>query len=168
MHLADAVDLATEAHREQVDKAGLPYIDHPLRVMRRVSDGGEDAQMAAVLHDVLEDTPIAAADLLEAGCPVEVVAAVEMLSRRRDETYPDFVRRIAMSGDPIAIVVKLADITDNADENRLRLLSVDEASRLRDKYREALAILMKSGRLTEDRYARVWETLISEAMDEQA
>ncbi len=62
-----AVALATTAHSGQTDKAGESYIGHPLRVMARVT--GDDARMVAVLHDVIEDTPVTAADLLALGCP---------------------------------------------------------------------------------------------------
>ena len=138
MNLHDAIAFATRAHAGATDKAGHPYIEHPLRVMKNVSMQGEQAMMAAVLHDVLEDTPITAADLLADGCPPEVVSVVQMLTRGKGESYDEFVRRIARSGDHITIAVKGADI---AIEKRLSLLSAAEASRLREKYREARAIL---------------------------
>lgn len=137
MDLDAAIALATKAHAGAVDKGGRPYIEHPLRVMDRVS--GVPAKMAAVLHDVLEDTDVTAADLLALGCPPEVVAAVEALSKRDGESYEAFVARAAR--DPIARQVKRADLLDNADEGRLALLPPEQAARLREKYRKGLAAL---------------------------
>ena len=65
--VSDAVRIATDAHEGQIDKSGKPYIGHPVRVMNRVE--GERERMAAVLHDVIEDTRVTAEDLRAAGCP---------------------------------------------------------------------------------------------------
>ncbi|QTR04934.1 phosphohydrolase, partial [Saccharothrix algeriensis] len=105
----DAVGIARAAHAGQVDKSGRPYLGHPLRVMGRVS--GEHARMAAVLHDVVEDTAVTAADLLAAGCPAPVVDTVVALSHRPGEPQEDYLRRVA--ADPVAVAVKRADIADN-------------------------------------------------------
>lgn len=132
-----AVELATTAHEGQTDKAGAAYIGHPLRVMARVD--GEDARLVAVLHDVIEDTPVTAADLLALGCPAAVVDAVEALSKRPDETLDESMRRVARH--PLAVVVKHADLDDNSDPQRLALLPPDMADRLREKYRRSRALL---------------------------
>lgn len=137
MDLKDAIALATKAHAGVVDKGGNPYIEHPLRVMARVE--GVPAKMAAVLHDVLEDTEVTAEQLLALGCPAEVVAAVEALSKREGESYEAFVTRAAK--DPIARAVKRADLLDNSDESRLAQLPPEQAARLREKYRRGLAVL---------------------------
>jgi (p)ppGpp synthase/HD superfamily hydrolase len=141
MTLQQAIDLATRKHEGKSEKAGRPYIEHPLRVMNAVAELGEAAMMAAVLHDVIEDTPTTPADLLQSGCPPEVVRIVEILTKAEDEEYPNFVRRVRDSGDAIAIAVKRADMTDNSDEKRLELLDGDEADRLRKKYRVGFEIL---------------------------
>ena len=133
MTLEEAVALARRFHQGMVDKAGEPYIGHPMRVMARVS--GHQEKIAAVLHDLLEDTDLSSTDLLAAGCPPRVVEAVEALTRRRDETYEDFVDRVAT--DPLARVVKLADIADNLDPERLARLDPDVAAGLRAKYHRA-------------------------------
>lgn len=93
-----AVSLATTAHAGQTDKAGAAYIGLPLRVMARVA--GDDARMVAVLHDVIEDTPVTAADLLALGYPAAVVDAVEALSKRPGETLGEHAegRRAATRG----------------------------------------------------------------------
>jgi (p)ppGpp synthase/HD superfamily hydrolase len=113
--LEHAIAIAAEAHRGQKDKAGEPYILHPIRVMLRVSTTEE--RIAAVLHDLLEDTPWERTDLEGEGFSAEVLDAVEALTRQPHETYEEFLARAA--GDPIAIRVKLADLEDNLDTSRL-------------------------------------------------
>lgn len=135
--LAEAIALARSAHEGQVDKAGQPYIEHPLRVMGRVS--GEYEQMAAVLHDVVEDTALTVDDLEEAGCPGTVTKAVDALTKRPGESLADSMARVAV--DPIALSVKRADIADNSDPARLALLDEATADRLRKKYADSLALL---------------------------
>jgi hypothetical protein len=139
MSLGEAIDLATEAHAGTTDKAGNPYIEHPLRVMDAM--GTEVERMIAVLHDVLEDTPVTLDELCARGCPPEVVEAVKILTKRRGENYDAFIRRIRDSGNELAVGTKLADISDNADEKRLALLEHPEAQRLRSKYSDAKALL---------------------------
>ncbi|WP_433269767.1 HD domain-containing protein [Actinosynnema sp. CS-041913] len=133
----DAIRIARAAHDGQVDKSGRPYIDHPLRVMGRVS--GEHARMAAVLHDVLEDTAVTADDLRAAGCPTGVVDTVIALSHLPDEPQEDYLRRVA--ADPVAVAVKRADIADNTSPPRLALLDQPTQDRLRAKYARALHLL---------------------------
>ena len=108
--LADAIEIAARAHAGQTDKlGGMPYALHPLRVMNRVE--GEHAKMAAVLHDVVEDTPVTADDLRRAGFPAAVLAGVLAVTRQKGESYADFVVRA--KADPIGRQVKLADLEDN-------------------------------------------------------
>lgn len=133
----DAVRIARRAHDGQLDKAGKPYIGHPIRVMNRV--GGEYEQMAGVLHDVIEDTPVTADDLLAEGCPPRVVSAVVALSKSDGEPMADYLARVAV--DPIAVVVKRADIADNCSPPRFDVLDPATQDRLRIKYAEALRLL---------------------------
>ena len=137
MDLDEALELAELHHSGQVDKAGRPYIGHISRVVDAVDTPEE--KLAAALHDLLEDTPVTAADLLTAGCSPEIVRVVEALTRGDDESYEDFVRRAAQ--DPIARTVKRADVADNADEARLAFLQAGQAARLRSKYARATRIL---------------------------
>ena len=116
--VADAVRIAREAHEGQVDKAGQPYIGHVLRVMRRLDT--DEEQMAAALHDVIEDTDATPESLLALGVPKVVVEAVQSLTKRDGETYADFVARAG--AHPIARRVKLADLADNADPRRVAAL----------------------------------------------
>jgi (p)ppGpp synthase/HD superfamily hydrolase len=135
--LADAVALATSAHEGQVDKSGRPYIGHPLRVMASVE--GEHAQMAAVLHDVIEDTPVTAEDLTARGCPTAVVDAVVALSHLPAEPQDVYLRRVATN--PLAVTVKRADIADNLSPARMARLDDATRARLEIKYATALRLL---------------------------
>jgi (p)ppGpp synthase/HD superfamily hydrolase len=135
--LNDAIALATTAHDGQVDKSGRPYIGHPLRVMASVT--GEHAQMAAVLHDVIEDTPVTASDLLARGCPTVVVDALVALSQLPDEPQDVYLRRVA--ANPLALSVKRADIADNLSPARMARLDAALQERLQAKYANALRLL---------------------------
>jgi (p)ppGpp synthase/HD superfamily hydrolase len=129
-------------HEGQLDKVGDDYIGHPLRVMHavagRAAEAGVDVeytQMAAILHDVVEDTPVTLADLTTMGYPADVVAAVDALSRRDsqpEEDYDDYLARVA--ADPIAVVVKYADMADNSDPTRLARLDPARAEQLAHRY----------------------------------
>jgi (p)ppGpp synthase/HD superfamily hydrolase len=132
--LDEAIQLARRAHEGQLDKSGRPYIAHPLRVMGKVS--GEHERMAAVLHDVVEDTSVTLADLTAAGCPEEVLAAVAAISKQPGEDQAAYLARV--SANPIARVVKRADIADNLSPDRLSRLDSATQARLRTKYESAL------------------------------
>jgi (p)ppGpp synthase/HD superfamily hydrolase len=134
--LEDAIILATQAHVGQVDKVGQPYILHPFRVMLRLGD--PTARMVAVLHDVVEDTSVTLDDLRRGGFPPEVVEAVDLVTRRQDETYEQFIERLAPN--PIARAVKLADLEDNMDTSRLPAITEKTRERL-ERYRKARACL---------------------------
>lgn len=140
MLLADAIALAAEAHRGQVDKAGEAYILHPLRVMFRVRDQGHrvEVQTAAVLHDVVEDTAVTLEDI--AALSPEVATLVDAVTRRHGESYEDFIRRAGEN--PEARAVKVADLEDNmARIGLLAQLAPELAERLGARYKQALEIL---------------------------
>ena len=137
--LDEASELAARAHAGQTDRAGRPYHEHVFAVRDLLAGHGTDAQMAGVLHDILEDTATTAGDLRAAGVPEHVLAAVESVTKRPGEPYPDLVRRAA--ADPLGRLVKLADNRHNSDEARLALLPAHDAARLREKYRRAREIL---------------------------
>lgn len=129
--------IAEAAHAGQVDKAGAPYITHPRRVAAALNDATET--IVALLHDVVEDGPGWTLERLRAeGFPAEVVAAVDALTHRENEDYFDAVRRAG--ADPIARIVKLADLADNSDRTRLRTIGERDERRLA-KYAKATAIL---------------------------
>jgi (p)ppGpp synthase/HD superfamily hydrolase len=124
--IEDAIALATEAHRGQTRPDGTAYILHPLRVMLSLLD--ELDQVAAALHDVVEDTAITLDDLRERGYDAEVVEAVDRLTRREGESYEDFVERVAPH--PRARRIKLADLADNMDVRRLRTFKARDGERM--------------------------------------
>lgn len=134
--LEEAIALAARAHRGQVDKAGQPYVLHLLRVMFRVET--EQERIAAVLHDLVEDTGHTFDDLRALGYPAEIVEALDCLTRRAEESYEQFVERAA--ANPLARRVKLADIEDNMDIRRYTALAERDLERLQ-------------------RYLRAWQRL---------
>lgn len=137
--IAATESFAAEMHAGQLDKAGEEYIGHPLRVRatveRTAPAAGVDsvrAQLAALLHDVVEDTDVTLADLVARGYSASVVAAVDALSKRPDEQTETYLARVAT--DPIAVVVKHADMADNSDPVRLGRLPAEQAERLAARY----------------------------------
>lgn len=128
MNLERAIAIAARAHEGQVDKAGSPYILHPLRVMLAVK--GKQAQMAAVLHDVLEDTLVTAGDLYEACFPDEVIEAVCALTKPPGMSRMDAARKVATNS--IAKAVKLADLADNMDISRIAHPTERDYARMRE------------------------------------
>lgn len=137
--LERAIELAAAAHAGQVDKAGQPYILHPLRVMLRVTS--EYERMAAVLHDAVEDTPVTPAQLTEAGFPAEVVAAIEALTKRPGESRMQAATRAA--ANPIARIVKLADNAENMDLGRIADPTEKDFARL-EEYKQVRTLLLAS------------------------
>jgi GTP diphosphokinase / guanosine-3',5'-bis(diphosphate) 3'-diphosphatase len=135
--LERAIELAAKAHAGQVDKGGQPYVLHPLRLMFAVHTLHE--RMAAVLHDVVEDTDITLDDLASERFPTEVVAAVQALTKRPGESRIEAAHRAA--ADPIARVVKLADVTDNLDLSRIAAPTEKDFARLKE-YEQVRLILL--------------------------
>jgi (p)ppGpp synthase/HD superfamily hydrolase len=139
--LDDAIQLARRAHEGQLDKSGRPYIAHPLRVMGQLK--GEHERMAAVLHDVVEDTEVTLDDLTALGCPEDVLAAVAAISKHPGEPQADYLSRVM--ANPIALTVKRADIADNMSPDRLGRLDEPTQQRLTAKYEAALRQLDSAG-----------------------
>jgi len=135
--LERAIEIAAAAHAGQIDKAGHPYILHPLRVMLRVST--EHERMSAVLHDVVEDTPVTFEQLAREGFPQEVLLAVEALTKRPGESRLQAAERAA--ANPIARVVKLADNAENMDLSRIAAPTEKDFARLRE-YEQVRALLL--------------------------
>lgn len=132
-----ALLLAFEAHNGQLDKAGLPYICHPLHVAEQMED--EDSTVTALLHDVAEDTDVSLSDLAAAGFKPEVMQALTLLTHDKAVPYLDYVR--ALAPNPLARRVKLADIRHNMDDTRLGPLDEETRRRRLAKYDPALALL---------------------------
>jgi len=132
-----------EIHAEQHDKAGQPYVGHLMRIWHGVWDPwpyhSTYAEMAALLHDAVEDQPVTLAGLRALGVPDEVVRLVDLLTRRDDVSAEEYYARIA--AEPTARRIKLVDIADNSDPRRLSQLPGEEAERLSRKYDDARCLL---------------------------
>lgn len=128
--------LCFAAHKEQVDKSGLPYVFHPFHLAEQMTN--ELTTVTALLHDVVEDTPYTMDDLREMGFPEAVLEALTLLTHNDGTPYLEYVK--ALKINPIARAVKLADLWHNSDLSRLDC--VDERARKRaEKYRKAIELL---------------------------
>lgn len=131
-----ALSLCFQAHKDQLDKSGMPYVFHPFHLAEQMTD--EYTTIVALLHDVVEDTSYTLQDLTQMGFPQEVVEAVGLMTHADEVPYLDYVAVI--KGNPIARVVKLADLRHNSDTTRLD--KVDDRARARvEKYAKAIRLL---------------------------
>jgi (p)ppGpp synthase/HD superfamily hydrolase len=134
--LERAIEIAARAHAGQTDRAGAPYVLHPLRMMLRFADPAE--RIVAVLHDVVEDSAWTLDGLRDEGFAAEIVTAVDALTRREGESYEAFVDRAGR--DPLGRAVKLADLRYNLDTTRMASPTAADDARM-ERYRRALAAL---------------------------
>lgn len=137
--LERAIIIATTAHACQVDKAGEPYILHPLRVMQAMKSG--PGRIVGVLHDVMEDSHLRREDLEDEGFDSEVVDALVSLTKPIGLPYATYIDGLVSRGSTLARAVKVEDIGDNLRPDRLGHLSAEDQQRLRMKYRPALLAL---------------------------
>lgn len=131
-----AYKIAFKAHAGQYDKAGQPYIQHPAYVASQMKS--DDERMVALLHDVIEDTPLTLDDLRQKGFSDEVVNAVYAITKVRGEDYADYLNRVR--GNRLACSVKIADLLHNSDLSRLSEIKQMDYERV-EKYKHALAYL---------------------------
>lgn len=140
MKVAQLVEVALQraltAYAGKVDKGGKPYILHPLRLMARLND--PISQCVALLHDVIEDSDTTIDDLRADGFPESVVIAVDVLTRRRGESYQAFIERVRVH--PLASKVKLLDIEDNLNLLRINEVTENDLQRVA-KYHRAWMLL---------------------------
>lgn len=135
--LERAIAIALEAHHNQTDRNKKPYILHPLHLMHQMNS--EVEMMAAVLHDVVEDSEMTLDDLRREGFVAEVVSAVELLTHDKEAmSYEDYVRRL--KSNPLARKIKLADLTHNMDLRRIERIGDADLKRM-EKYHRAWEIL---------------------------
>jgi hypothetical protein len=147
-NIEKALQIAVQTHEGQKDKDGQPYILHPLRVMHGVH--GSDAQIVAILHDVVEDTSVTIEDLRTAGFSETILAGVGSVTHGKEESYVDYVVRC--KGNPLGRQVKLADLEDNSRLSRM-LLRPDRLERDLARMRKyVLAYKFLIDRLTETEY----------------
>lgn len=130
-----AMKIAYNAHKEQLDKSGIPYIFHPIHLAEQMNT--EEECIVALLHDTVEDTDVTI-EMLEKEFPETVVEAVKLLTHDELVPYMDYVRNL--KNNPIARAVKLADLHHNSDETRLENLTEKDIKRNK-KYCEAIKIL---------------------------
>ena len=131
-----AMRIAFDAHKDQVDKTGLPYIFHPFHLAEQMTD--EVTTCVALLHDVIEDTTVTFDDLAEKGFPAEVLDALRLLTHDPAVPYMDYVAEIKKN--PVATTVKLADLRHNSDTTRLDVVDEKALQRV-EKYAKAIDFL---------------------------
>lgn len=131
-----ALKLCFEAHKEQTDKSGMPYVFHPFHLAEQMTD--EETTVVALLHDVIEDSTYTVADLREMGFSERVLTAVALMTHAPDVPYMEYVAQIKTN--PIARAVKLADLRHNSDMSRLDSITPYDEARA-EKYKRAIALL---------------------------
>lgn len=133
-----ALRICYQAHKNQIDKSGLPYVFHPFHIAEQMKD--EDTTIAALLHDVVEDTYITIEDLKKYGFSEDVISAVEVLTHNQNVDYMDYIAQVKKN--PIAAAVKLEDLKHNSDLTRLDEVTAKDIQR-NEKYKKAMEILEK-------------------------
>ena len=131
-----AMKLCFEAHKNQKDKSGMPYVFHPFHLAEQMTD--ELTTVAALLHDVVEDTDYTFEDLRDMGYPEKVLEALMLLTHDDATPYLAYVERL--KENPIASAVKLADLRHNSDLSRLDHVDQKALDRV-EKYKKAIALL---------------------------
>lgn len=137
--LNKALELAKAAHAGQLDKGGEPYISHPIAVAAMVET--EEEKTVALLHDVVEDTPVTLEELRRQGFPELVMEAVDILTKRPGSDYRDYIQRVKQN--PLALTVKIADMTHNMDLSRIKNPQAKDFARIQ-KYNKILGELKTS------------------------
>lgn len=132
-----AINIMFEAHKNQKDKNGIPYVFHPFHLAEHMTN--EDATIVALLHDTIEDTDITEEYLRKQGFKPEIIDAVVLLTRKKDENYFDYINRV--KGNSIAREVKIADLKHNSDLTRLERINESDKKRA-NKYKKALISLL--------------------------
>ncbi len=133
-----ATKIAFNAHKDQIDKSGLPYIFHPYHLAEQMND--EVSVCVALLHDVVEDTEITFKDLKSLGIPDDIIDALKLLTHDQGIPYMEYIQKIKDSENPVAKVVKLADLRHNSDPTRLTEVDAKTKDRL-EKYKAAIKLL---------------------------
>ncbi|MBU0458468.1 GTP pyrophosphokinase [Patescibacteria group bacterium] len=140
--LEKAISIALAAHAGQVDKAGVSYILHPLRIMQKMPT--DELMIIAILHDVVEDSTITFDYLRHEGFSDMIISALDAMTKRDGENYEDFIQRVKMN--PNARSVKIADIEDNMNTSRIEHPTQKDYERI-EKYKKALQMLNTSSEL---------------------
>lgn len=134
-----ALKLCFEAHKDQMDKSGMPYVFHPFHLAEQMKD--EESTIVALLHDVVEDTDYTLEDLGKMGFSTAVMEALALLTHEAGIPYMEYIE--ALKDNRLARTVKLADLEHNSDTARLDSSSMDARTLARlDKYRRAREMLL--------------------------
>lgn len=131
-----ALKLCFEAHKDQIDKSGMPYVFHPFHLAEQMKD--EDTTIVALLHDVIEDTDYTFDDLKTIGFDDAIIDALKLMTHDESVPYMEYVTKIKTNS--IARAVKLADLQHNSDLSRLDVID-EKALKRKDKYIEAIKLL---------------------------
>jgi len=143
--IESTIEFIKKAHEGQVDKAGKPYYLHSIAVLKRLPPHADDTiKMAALLHDVLEDTTYTRNDLLGMGYSGTCIEIVELLTSSPNQNYLEKIQSIIASANYNAMLVKFADLLENTDPGRMALLPVAIQGRLKEKYRKPLCLLFNA------------------------
>ena len=126
--LSKMLVIATNAHHNQFDKGGSPYILHPLAVMYLLDNPDEEQQCMAIGHDIVEDCGITYQELREAGITERIIKGIQSLTKVPGETYEEYKEKV--KANPDAIKVKIADLTHNTDVRRLKGVSPKDMARM--------------------------------------
>ena len=131
-----ALKISFNAHKNQVDKSGMPYVFHPFHLAEQMDD--EYSVCVALLHDVVEDTQYTIDDLVNMGYPEQVIEAIKLLTHDKNVPYMEYI--FALKNNKIAKAVKLADLEHNSDLTRLNVVDAKALKRV-EKYKQAKALL---------------------------
>ena len=143
-----ALVLCFEAHKNQVDKSGMPYVFHPFHVADRMPD--EATTIVALLHDVVEDTPYSLEDIQKLGFPKVVTDTLALMTHDKSVPYLDYIK--ALADNPVARLVKMADLDHNMDLTRLNTVDEEAQARIK-KYKMAKSILLEKQIEANKKYA---------------
>lgn len=127
-----ALKLANYYHKNMTDKGGNPYIEHLIFVSMHCQT--KEGKIGALLHDIIEDTDCTVDILLSQGIPKNIVDVIEIISRKKDESYSEFIDRIVDSNNVIALEIKYADLINNMDLSRLSAIGEKDVKRVKTRY----------------------------------
>lgn len=139
MLLEKAIDISYNAHKGQYDKAGKPYVSHPIYVAGKMKTNEEI--IVALLHDVIEDTDLTLECLIKEGYTGEIINAIEAITRNPEEDYFQYINRVKLN--PLAKKIKIEDLKHNMDLKRIGNPTEEDLQRVK-KYKKALEILMEN------------------------
>ncbi len=130
-----ALELVSRLFIDDVDKGGYPYLEHLISVYRNVSS--ENQKIIALLHDTIEDKNVTVEYLIELGFPKKIVDDVAMLSRSKKIEYSKYIDKLVEKGSYDALVVKLADLTNNMNLSRIKNPTAEDYARVESRYKPA-------------------------------